>query len=111
MFEALIKSNEVGRDLLRFLELSIEGFSQKEFKPLARSSGYLVDDPLSIPPVFDQICIAQYAELMGDPRLLHLQDEHQLANTELASEEKGNNTKARRIGQRLENFQQVFHLY
>ena len=46
---------------------------------------------------------------MGHPRLLHLQDEHQLADAQLALPEEDTDPQAGRVGQGLEDLDDIFY--
>jgi hypothetical protein len=69
-----------------------------------------VDDPFSLPDVFGQVGIPEDAELVGNARLLHLEDEHELADAEVSPQKKPEDTKTGGVGQGFERLDGVSHL-
>jgi hypothetical protein len=62
----------------------------------------VIDNPLAVPGVLDQARVPKDPELMGDARLGHPQDEHDLANAQVAFEKEPDDPEAGPVGERFE---------
>jgi hypothetical protein len=71
--------------------------------------GNPIDHPPALPNVLDKVRVPEDPELVGDPGLLHFQDEDELANAEVPLHEEQDKPKARRVREGLEHFEGVFH--
>jgi hypothetical protein len=108
-FEAEPEAFDVAEDFLRPSDFFLEVEIDQRHQGLSEGVGDPVDDPFSVSCVLDQVRVAQNPELMGNPRLLHVEDIHQLADAEIPFKEEPDDPQARRVREGLEDFNDLFH--
>jgi len=87
----------------------LERAGEKAFEEHPRLLRDAIDNPPAFPDILSQVGIPEDAELMGNPGLFHLEDEHKLANAELPLQEKPENPQTSWVGHSLERFNCVSH--